>query len=147
MRGLERKLGALCRAAAVYMAKNKLKSESSSDPNDNQRVASKKNKKLPLEENANLSEQVFGMIYLLVIPSIEYYELVNFSNSSFCFLNFTMQFESTPNVTQDETIPREEGRVKTQGTGTITLDENKIEKILGVSAFDYNIIRIHDSSL
>ena len=45
-----------------------------------------------------------------------------------------MQFESTPNVTQDETIPREEGRVKTQVTGTITLDENKIEKILGVSA-------------
>ena len=145
MRGLERKLGALCRAAAVYMAKNKLKSESSSDPNDNQRVASKKNKKLPLEENANLSEQVFGMIYLLVIPSIEYYELVNFSNSSFCFLNFTMQFESTPNVTQDETIPREEGRVKTQVTGTITLDENKIEKILGVSSFDYN--NIHVSNL
>jgi len=52
------------------MAKSKLKSESSSDPNDNQRVASKKNKKLPLEENANLSEQVFGKIYLLVIPSI-----------------------------------------------------------------------------
>ena len=58
-----------------------------------------------------------------------------------------MQFESTPNLTQDETIPREEGRVKTQVTGTITLDENKIEKILGVSAFNYNIIRIHASSL
>ena len=72
MRGLERKLGALCRAAAVYMAKKKLKSESSSDPTDNQRVASKKNKELPLEENANLSEQVFGKIYLLVIPSIRY---------------------------------------------------------------------------
>ena len=147
MRGLERKLGALCRAAAVYMAKNKLKSESSSDPNDNQRVASKKNKKLPLEENANLSEQVFGMIYLLVIPSIEYYELVNFSNSSFCFLNFTMQFESTPNVTRDDTIAREEGKVKTQVTGTIILDENKIEKILGVSALNYNIITINASSL
>ena len=147
MRGLERKLGALCRAAAVYMAKNKLKSESSSDPNDNQRVASKKNKKLPLEENANLSEQVFGKIYLLVIPSIEYYELVNFSNSSFCFLNFTMQFESTPNVTRDDTIAREEGRVKTQVTGTIILDENKIEKILGVSALNYNIITIYASSL
>ena len=147
MRGLERKLGALCRAAAVYMAKNKLKSESSSDPNDNQRVASKKNKKLPLEENANLSEQVFGKIYLLVIPSIEYYELVNFSNSSFCILNFTMQFESTPNVTRDDTIAREEGRVKTQVTGTIILDENKIEKILGVSGLNYNIITIYASSL
>ena len=147
MRGLERKLGALCRAAAVYMAKNKLKSESSTDPNDNQRVASKKNKKLPLEENANLSEQVFRTIYLLVVLSIEYYKLVNFLNSSFCFVNFTMQFESTPNLTQDETIPREEGRVKTQVTGTITLDENKIEKILGVSALNYNIIRIHASSL
>ena len=150
MRGLERKLGALCRAAAVYMAKNKLKSESSSDPNDNQRVASKKNKKLPLEENANLSEQVFGKIYLLVIPSIRYishYEFVNFSNSSFCFLNFTMQFESTPNVTRDDTIAREEGRVKTQVTGTIILDEKKIEKILGVSALNYNIITIHASSL
>ena len=56
-----------------------------------------------------------------------------------------MQFESTPNVTQDETIPREEGRVKTQVTGTITLDENKIEKILGVSSFDYN--NIHYSNL
>ena len=77
MRGLERKLGALCRAAAVYMAKNKLKSESSSDPNDNQRVASKKNKKLPLEENANLSEQVFGKIYLLVIPSIKLKVIMN----------------------------------------------------------------------
>ena len=129
------------------MAKNKLKSESSSDPNDNQRVASKKNKKLPLEENANLSEQVFGKIYLLVIPSIEYYELVNFSNSSFCFLNFTMQFESTPNVTRDDTIAREEGRVKTQVTGTIILDENKIEKILGVGALNYNIITIYASSL
>ena len=71
VRGLERKLGALCRAAAVCMAKNKLKSESSSDPNDNQRVASKKNKKLPLEENTNLSEQVFRTIYLLVVLSIE----------------------------------------------------------------------------
>ena len=71
MRGLERKLGALCRAAAVYMAKNKLKSDSSSDPNDNQMVASKKNKKLPLEENTNLTEQVFGTIYLLVTLSIE----------------------------------------------------------------------------
>ena len=147
MRGLERKLGALCRAAAVYMAKKKLKSESSSDPNDNQRVASKKNKKLPLEENANLSEQVFRTIYLLVVLSIEYYELVNFSNSSFCFLNFTMQFESTPNVTRDDTIAREEGRVKTQVTGTIILDENKIEKILGVSALNYNIITIYASSL
>ena len=56
-----------------------------------------------------------------------------------------MQFESTPNLTQDETIPREEGRVKTQVTGTITLDENKIEKILGVSSFDYN--NIHVSNL
>ena len=130
------------------MAKNKLKSESSSDPNDNQRVASKKNKKLPLEENANLSEQVFGKIYRLVIPSIKsHYELVNFSNSSFCFLNFTMQFESTPNVTRDDTIAREEGRVKTQVTGTIILDENKIEKILGVSALNYNIITIYASSL
>ena len=71
MRGLERKLGALCRAAAVYMAKNRVKSESASDPNDNQWVASKKNKKLPLEENANLSEQVFRTIYLLVVLSIE----------------------------------------------------------------------------
>ena len=147
MRGLERKLGALCRAAAVYMAKSKLKSESSSDPNDNQRVASKKNKKLPLEENANVSEQVFGTIYFLAIPSIKYYELVNFSNSSFCFLNFTMQFESTPNVTRDDTIAREEGRVKTQVTGTIILDEKKIEKILGVSALNYNIITIYASSL
>ena len=58
-----------------------------------------------------------------------------------------MQFESTPNLTQDETIPREEGRVKTQVTGTITLDENKIEKILGVSALNYDIIRIRASSL
>ena len=110
----------------------------------------KKNKKLPLEENANLSEQVFGKIYLLVIPSIKYishYELVNFSNSSFCFLNFTMQFESTPNVTRDDTTAREEGRVKTQVTGTIILDENKIEKILGVSALNYNIITIYASSL
>ena len=53
------------------MAKSKLKSESLSDPNDNQGVASKKNKKLPLEENANLSGQVFRTIYLLVITSIE----------------------------------------------------------------------------
>ena len=58
-----------------------------------------------------------------------------------------MQFESTPNVTQDDTIAREQGRVKTQVTGTIILDENKIEKILGVSALNYNIITIYASSL
>ena len=58
-----------------------------------------------------------------------------------------MQFESTPDVTQDDTIAREEGRVKTQVTGTIILDENKIEKILGVSALNYNIITIYASSL
>ena len=58
-----------------------------------------------------------------------------------------MQFESTPDVTQDHTIAREEGRVKTQVTGTIILDENKIEKILGVSALNYNIITIYASSL
>ena len=58
-----------------------------------------------------------------------------------------MQFESTPNVTRDDTIAREEGRVKTQVTGTIILDENKIEKILGVSALNYNIITIYASSL
>ena len=58
-----------------------------------------------------------------------------------------MQFESTPNVTRDDTTAREEGRVKTQVTGTIILDENKIEKILGVSALNYNIITIYASSL
>ena len=58
-----------------------------------------------------------------------------------------MQFKSTPNVSQDETIPMEEGRVKTQVTGTMTLDENRIEKILGVSALNYNIITIYASSL
>ena len=62
-------------------------------------------------------------------------------------MNFTIQFESTPKVTQDDPIAREEGRVKTQVTGTIILDENKIEKILGVSASNYNIITIHVSSL
>ena len=70
------------------MAKSKLKSESLSGPNDNQGVASKKNKKLPLEENANLSEQVFKTIYLLIITSIEYYEFVNFSNFFILFLEF-----------------------------------------------------------
>jgi hypothetical protein len=67
VRGLERKLGALCRAAAVYIANSKIQSNISQESSKGSEKPSERNKYEPLEEHITSIKQVRKLIILMLI--------------------------------------------------------------------------------
>ena len=68
VRGLERKLGALCRAAAVHMANHNAKQKTSKDDNENV-AASAKTKHQPIEGNGTHIKEVCRKLLLKINSS------------------------------------------------------------------------------
>jgi hypothetical protein len=67
VRGLERKLGALCRAAAVYIANSKIQSNISQGGSKGSQKPSERNKYEPLEEHITTIKQVRESANLILI--------------------------------------------------------------------------------